>query len=83
MALSIKSDRADRLARELAATTGESITQATTLALEERLVRQRRLRSQTSQRRLSAILQEFRALPLLDERPVDEVLGYDRDGLPR
>lgn len=82
MALSIKSDRADRLARELAATTGESITEATTRALEERLARQRRLRARTKGRRVSAILQEFRALPVLDGRSVDALLGYDRDGLP-
>lgn len=83
MALSIKSERADRLARELAATTGESITEATTVALEERLLRQRRRRSRANQRRVATIIEEFRKLPLLDERPVDELLGYDQDGLPR
>ena len=33
MALSIKSDEADRLARELAAETGETLTEAVVLAL--------------------------------------------------
>jgi ribonuclease VapC len=37
MALNIKSAEADRLARELAALTGESITEAVTRALEQRL----------------------------------------------
>src|SRR5260370_3110689 len=37
MALSIKSDEADRLARELAAETGETLTEAVETALRERL----------------------------------------------
>lgn len=43
MALSIKTEEADRLARELAAATHESITQAVTVALRERLARVRTL----------------------------------------
>lgn len=43
MALSIKAQEADRLARELAAETHESITEAVTVALRERLVRVRSL----------------------------------------
>jgi antitoxin VapB len=37
--LSIKSDEADRLARELAAETGETLTEAVEIALRERLDR--------------------------------------------
>lgn len=81
MALSIKSDAADRLARELAATTGESITEAVTKALEERLERERRDRSGLAQR-LRRLSQEAGALPLLDDRPEDEILGYDDRGVP-
>ena len=40
MALSIKSDEADRLARELAAETGETLTEAVETALKERLDRE-------------------------------------------
>lgn len=39
MALSIKTEEADRLARELAALTGETMTQTVTRALRERLDR--------------------------------------------
>lgn len=39
MALSIKTEEADRLARELSRLTGESMTQAVTVALRERLER--------------------------------------------
>jgi antitoxin VapB len=39
MALSIKSDEADRLARELAAETGEALIEAVVIGLSERLDR--------------------------------------------
>ena len=40
MALSIKTDEADALARRLARLTGESMTKAVTVALRERLARE-------------------------------------------
>ena len=46
MALSIKTDEADRLARELSRLTGETMTQAVTTALRERLDNLRRGRTQ-------------------------------------
>lgn len=80
MALSIKSARADRLARELAALTGESITGAVESALEQRLeVEQRRRR----RRSLDDVVERFRALPALDDRSAEEILGYRDDGLPQ
>lgn len=41
MALSIKTKEADQLARELSRLTGESMTEAVTVALRERLARRR------------------------------------------
>lgn len=40
MALSIKTDEADRLARQLARLTGETMTEAVTVALRQRLQRE-------------------------------------------
>jgi len=79
MALSIKSERADRLARELSALTGESITATVELALAERLEAERRRRRRRS---LDDIVERFRALPILDDRSAEEILGYGDDGLP-
>ena len=79
MALSIKSDQADQLARELAALTGESITDAIVAALEARLEVERRSRRITS---LTDIVDRFRLLDVLDERTSEEILGYDDHGLP-
>lgn len=83
MALNVKSERADRLARELADLTGESMTTAITLALEERLARERarRLRHDPVER-LARIAREAHALPRFDDRPADEILGYDETGMP-
>lgn len=80
--MSIKSDEADRLARELSARTGESLTQAVVVALRERLSREdaRRLPVEARLRRLQA---EVAAMPIHDRRLADDVLGYDADGLPR
>lgn len=79
----MKSERADRLARELADLTGESMTAAITVALEERRARERarRLRPDPAER-LARIAREAHALPRFDERSVDEILGHDDTGLP-
>jgi antitoxin VapB len=82
VALNIKDAETDRLARELAGLTGESITVATRTAIEERLERARLARSATSQD-LSAIIGRGRARRTVDERSEAEILGYDESGLPR
>jgi len=83
MPISIKSLETERLAREIAAKTGESLTGAIQKALEERLERlqhQRRGHVLTSQ--LQEILRRVDQLPVLDSRTPDEILGYDDHGLP-
>jgi antitoxin VapB len=84
MALSIKSMEAERLAREIAERTGESLTGAIQKALQERLDRlkqQRRTGIVASQ--LEEILRRVDQFPILDSRSPDEILGYDEHGLPR
>lgn len=81
MALSIKNPRAEQLAREVARETGESITQSLINALEERLqrVRGRKTRSNLVSE-IIEISQRCSALPNLDARSPDEILGYNREG---
>lgn len=81
MALSIKSDEADRLARELAEQTGENLTVAVTEAIRLRLALTRRRRRGVA-RRLLDISERSASRPRLDERPEDEILGFDEHGLP-
>lgn len=84
MALSIKGEKADRLARELARRTGESLTEAVTRALEERLKRVApRQRDEKLLARLNEIALTIARMPELDPRSADEIIGYDEHGLPR
>lgn len=84
MALSLKDPEADRLAREVAARTGETLTAAVVTALRERLARLRgKPRPRRLREELRAIAQRCAALPTLDNRSADEILGYDDRGLPR
>lgn len=83
MALSIKDAETDRLARELARTTGESLTDAIKRALEERLARERaRASSHGLTATILRIQESVAKLPIRDPRPADELLGYDAAGLP-
>ena len=83
MALSIKDRDTERLARELAERTGESLTLATRRALEERLQRVGRgARRATLLEDLAEIRGRWSALPVVDRRSADEIIGYDRNGLP-
>jgi antitoxin VapB len=83
MTLNIKDPEADTLVRELALTTGETITEAVTVAVKERL---ERLCAARGRRGLATELDEIAlrcaALPVLDDRSEEEILGYDEHGLP-
>jgi antitoxin VapB len=83
MALSIKNPETERLARELARTTGEGLTEAVTKALRDRLVRETgRGRDPTLREDIRRIQEEVARLPVLDHRSPDEIIGYDENGLP-
>lgn len=83
MALSIKDPEADRLARELADRTGETLTEAVVKSLRERVERER---SRAVPARLAEVLGEIgkrcAALPVIDDRSPEEIIGYGDDGLP-
>jgi antitoxin VapB len=84
MALSIRNSEAERLAREVAHETGETITQAILRSLEERLLRL--TGSRVADDLAAEILRigtRCAELPELDTRSADEILGYDADGAPR
>jgi len=84
MPLSIKNRETERLARQVANATGESLTEAIRQALEERwrqLKAKRRSRGLDLQ--LEDVLRRIDALPTLDSRAESEILGYDEHGMPR
>ncbi|HWF03773.1 MAG TPA: type II toxin-antitoxin system VapB family antitoxin [Candidatus Angelobacter sp.] len=83
MALNIKDSETDSLAREVAKRTGETITDAIRTSLKERLQRLvGRYKAPTKREKLYEILHRVDALPQLDSRSDDEILGYDENGLP-
>lgn len=83
MALNIKDRTADRLARELASETGESITVAVTTAVRERLERLRGAVPRERRRQaLTAIAERSASRRVRDPRSADEIVGYGTDGLP-
>jgi len=84
MALSIKSDEAEALARKVVAITGETLTGAIVKALRERLERLEEKEQVSSVvYQLETIARRTAELPLLDPRSPEEILGYDEDGVPR
>jgi antitoxin VapB len=84
MALSIKNEVAEKLARQVAAETGESLTEAIQTSLQERLERLKWQRKRTFiTGQIEDLLRRVDALPSLDSRSENEILGYDEDGIPR
>ena len=84
MALNIKNPEAHRLAEELASETGESMTEAVTQALRERLSRVRRSGSERLADRLERIAKDCAAHLKEPFRSIDHGdLLYDDKGLPR
>ncbi len=94
MSLNIKNEETCRLAAELAELTGETKTGAITIALRERLARERREKDVEAAQRLAdmrAIVREFAALPdigppLAEGEELSITHGdylYDEHGLPK
>jgi antitoxin VapB len=85
MTILIKDAEADRLIRELAQRTGESITETVRQAVWERLQRVPPSESEVAarKRKLAELLAYFDSLPRENEHLTnDEIIGYDENGLP-
>ena len=82
--ITITDPKTVRLARELARRTGESVDDAVARALSERMAGLPAPRSGEEPEKaiaeLEAIAAEIAALPDLDTRSPDEILGYDDHG---
>jgi antitoxin VapB len=84
MSLEFDDPETDRLAHAVAALTGESLAETVRRALAEKLERERL--KQGKRERLAERLMEIgahcAALPDIDPRSPDELVGYDENGLP-
>ena len=85
MSLNIKNEETCRLASELADLTGETMTGAITVALKDRLEREKRERSVEERlRRMRAISKRCAELLRQGGPPIDHgELLYDERGLPK
>ncbi len=83
MALNIRNRTTEDLAATVAKLTGETKTEAVTKALQARLERIRRERAgRNLAEELDEIARHCASLPVLDDRAVEDILGYDERGLP-
>ncbi|MGH9412121.1 MAG: type II toxin-antitoxin system VapB family antitoxin [Terriglobales bacterium] len=84
-ALNIKDEEVRALAKKLANATHQSMTEAVRTALQEKLERERaqdEKRRQRILRRVRELQREIAALPVLDPRSPDDIIGYDEYGVP-
>ncbi len=83
MALHITNPETERNVRRLAEMTGEPIAEAVNKAAIERLqLVSGRRNPETLMEDIHAILRRVDALPRVDHRTPDEIIGYDENGLP-
>lgn len=82
MAFSVKDPETDRLVRELARETGQSLTEAIQTAVKERLHHVRAARRPRLAEDIARIAQRCARRRVRDARSADEILGYNDTGLP-
>ncbi|PSR18115.1 hypothetical protein C8255_09140 [filamentous cyanobacterium CCP3] len=86
MDMNIQDPQARRMAQELAELTGQSLTDAVKMALQQALIKIKATKPDPQPRplvdRLNEIALRCAALPDYDTRSADEILGYDEHGLP-
>lgn len=83
MALHINNPAVEQEIRSLAADTGESLTEAIGIAVRERRRRLRpRIQDPATYEKIMRVAHRIAALPSLDRRTDEEILGYDETGLP-
>jgi antitoxin VapB len=78
--LYIKNPAAHRLAQRLSERMGVTLTDAVIYALEGQM---RRTRVPVNRKSVDTISSKLRSLPVLDSRTAEEILGYDKFGIPR
>jgi antitoxin VapB len=78
--LYIKNPAAHKLAEKVSKKMGVTLTEAVIRSLEAQL---RGSARPINWRKVAAIQKEIAALPILDSRTDDEILGYDEFGIPR
>ena len=84
MPLNIKDPETHALAKRLASLTGESLTRAVKLAIQQRLAQVEKTQRATTRLadELDDIALHCAGLPRRDRRNAEEIIGYDERGFP-
>ena len=82
MAISIRNPRVEELAREIGEIENRSMTEVIIEALEEKKEKMKQPSAEERLRlkKLKAIADDMAKLPILNDRSVDEILGYNEIG---
>ena len=80
--MNIASPKVDELAQRLARLTGEDVETAVERAIAERLSRIAGPAPANRETALRKFFDRVSRMPVIDFRSVDEIVGYDSDGLP-
>ena len=80
--MNIRSAKVDELVQRLARLTGEDVETALERAIEERLSRVASPIPPDRRAAMDSFFEKASRLRVLDPRPADEIMGYDRFGLP-
>ena len=82
MGVSIKSAEAERKLRRVSRLLGKSMT-ATVIELADGKLKELDAKKDRERRlhKVDEIVRRVSALPVLDDRSADEILGYNKDGL--
>lgn len=85
MGLSIKNAEVERMAREIAARRGVTMTEALRQVLAEEVERQRAAREAAVHAKFEELMEiagRVAAMPDVSDLTDDEILGYDENGIP-
>lgn len=80
--MNIRSSKVDELVQRLARLTGEDVETAVERAIQERLSRVETPIPLDRRAAMDSFFEKVSRLRVLDSRPADEIVGYDRFGLP-
>ena len=81
MKVEIDDPEFDQAVKELAAATGESEDASLKIAIRERLDRVTHRKGREFLERIREIQDRVAAMPELDPRPADEIIGYNEHGV--
>lgn len=80
MHLLIENPEFEAAINELSSVTGETHDQSIEIAVKERLDRVTRRKGREMLEQIRPIIDRLSAMPELDPRPIDEILGYNENG---